>query len=100
MSIVIAGLLLVIVVQLAIIIYVLHGGGGLPWMVQAEDGLLSGKIAAPPHHRTLAAKLEYLMCSRRFELELAEQRFRREQGLAQPTSDELDFGASPADVES
>jgi len=97
MSALIVVLLLVIVVELGFLIYFIGGGGGLPWMVQAKNGLLSGRIASPRHHRTLAAKVEYLMCATRFQVELEQQRFRAAQGLGEEAG-ELDFSASPADL--
>ena len=97
MSVLIVVLLLVIIVELGILIYFVGGGGGLPWMVKAEDGLLNGKIASPMHHRTLAAKVEYLMCATRFQVELEQQRFRASQGLGDDAG-QVDFSAAPSDV--
>ncbi|MEM8997989.1 MAG: hypothetical protein AAGF23_24625 [Acidobacteriota bacterium] len=97
MSVLIVGLLVVIVIELGIVAYALVGGGGLPWMVDPDGGSLTGKIASPKHHRTLAAKVEYIMCAARYQTELEQQRFRISQGL-EPDSDALDFEASPDDV--
>lgn len=98
MSILIVGLLIVIIIELGGVIYILSGGGGLPWRVQAKDGLLTGKIISPEHHRTLTSKVEYLMCAARFQVELEQQRFRIAQGLDPEEPGAVDFKASPADV--
>ncbi|MEO1083163.1 MAG: hypothetical protein AAFY88_02870 [Acidobacteriota bacterium] len=97
MSVLMVGLLAVIAVELGILVYALVGGGGLPWMVNTESGVLKGRIVSPKHHRTLAAKVEYIMCAVRYQTELEQERFRIAQGL-EPDSDALDFEASPSDV--
>jgi hypothetical protein len=91
MSIMIASLLFVIAAELGVLVYQNGGGGGLPWMVKADKGLLSGKVVSPMHHHTVAAKLEYLMCGLRYQMELEDQRFRVQQGL--PPSNDLDLDA-------
>ncbi|MEM1177722.1 MAG: hypothetical protein AAGM22_05225 [Acidobacteriota bacterium] len=97
MEILVVGLLMVVVVELGVLIYLVGGGGGLPWMVRAEEGNLSGKVADPSHHRTLGAKVEFLMCAARYQVELEQQRFRMAQGL-KADGGEVDFTAAPGDV--